>query len=163
MHHLICSGKINTLEPNPNVYSWKGGEHLYSFTIALGRKMLRDFKPKINLVKKRWIRVLLFTFKLKWTNIWCKMRSRKEMGFMWALWNKAIALNTWRLKVNNSIDQTYPLWSNGEKSMLHRFWECCHAQQAWQYTQNIVCELAYDNKPSWVVTPLHWKQCDFVG
>jgi hypothetical protein len=125
--------------------------------------MLTDSKPKINVVEKRWIRVFFFTFKLRWTNIWCKMQSRKEAGFMWALWNKPIAVNTWRAKVDNSINQTCPLCSNGEESMLHKFWECCHAQRAWEYKQGIVCELAYDNKPSRVVAPLHWKQCVFAS
>ncbi len=82
---------------------------------------------------------------------------------MWVLWNKAITVNTWRVNVDNLINQTCPLCSNEEKSMLHKFQECCHAQQAWDYTQDIVGELAYDNKPSQVVAPLHWKQCDFAA
>jgi hypothetical protein len=53
VHYLVCSGKINILEPNLSVYSWKGGKPLFSFTIALGRKMLTDSKPKINVVEKR--------------------------------------------------------------------------------------------------------------
>jgi hypothetical protein len=70
--------------------------------------MLKDSKPKINVVEKRWVGALPFTLKLRWINIWCKMPSRKKAGFMWALWNKAIAVNTWRAKVDNSINQTCP-------------------------------------------------------
>jgi hypothetical protein len=105
-------------------------ERLFSFTTTLGRKMLRDSKPKINVVEKR-VGVLPFIFKQKWMNIWCKTKSRKEVGFMWALWNKAIAINTWRSKVDNSINQTCPLFGNEEESMLHKFWvvmkknRCC--------------------------------------
>jgi hypothetical protein len=44
------------------------------------------FKPKINVVEKR-VGVFPFTFKQKWMNIWCKTQSKKEVGFMWALWN----------------------------------------------------------------------------
>jgi hypothetical protein len=77
---------------------------------------------------------------------------------MWALWNKAIVVNTWRAKVDNLINQTCPLCGNEKESMLHIFWECCHAQWTWEYTQDIVGELAYGNKPSRVVAPLHWKQ-----
>jgi hypothetical protein len=71
--------------------------------------MLKDSKPEINVVEKRWVGVLPFTFKLRWMNIWCMMQSRKEVGFMWALWNKEIVINTWRTKVDNSINQTCPL------------------------------------------------------
>ncbi len=77
---------------------------------------------------------------------------------MRALWNKAITINNWKAKVDNLINQTCPLCVNEKKSTLHKFWECCHAQWAWEYTQVIVCELAYGYKPSWVVAPQHWKQ-----
>jgi hypothetical protein len=141
----------------------KAGNLFFFFIIALGRKTLKYFKPKINVVEKRWVGVLPFIFKLKWMNIWCMMWSMKELGFMWALWNKAIVVNTWRAEVDNSINQTCPLCGNEEESILHKFLECCHAQQAWEYTQGIMCDLAYGNKPSRVVAPLHWKQCVFVA
>jgi hypothetical protein len=125
--------------------------------------MLKDSKPKINVVEKRWVRVLPFIFKLRWMNIWCKNQNRKETGFMWPLWNKAIIVNIWRAKVDNSINRTCPLYNNEEESTLHIFWQSYHAQHAWEYIQGIVCELAYGNKPSWVVVLLHWKQCVFVA
>jgi hypothetical protein len=53
--------------------------------------------------------VFPFTFKLKWMNIWYKMRNRKEAGFMWALWNKSIVVDICKVKVDNSINQTCPL------------------------------------------------------
>jgi hypothetical protein len=69
VHYLVCFSKIDTLEPDPSAYSWKGGEPLFSFIIALGRKMLKDSKPKINAVEKRWAWVFPFTFKLRWMKI----------------------------------------------------------------------------------------------
>ncbi len=68
VHFLVCFGKINTLELDSSAYSWKAKYHLFSFTTALGRKMLKDSKPKINVLEKR-VRVFLFTFKLRWMNI----------------------------------------------------------------------------------------------
>jgi hypothetical protein len=65
MHYLVCSDKIDTLEPDSSAYSWKGGELLFSFTIALGRKMLKNSEPKINVVEKRWVGIFPFTFKLR--------------------------------------------------------------------------------------------------
>jgi hypothetical protein len=81
---------------------------------------------------------------------------------MWALWNKVIVIKIWKAKVENSINQTCALCGNEKEPTLHKFWECCHAQRTWEYTQGVVCELAYDNKQSLVVGPLHWKQCVFV-
>jgi hypothetical protein len=52
VRYLVCFSKIDTLELDLSAYSWKGGELLFSFTIALMRKMLRDSKPKINVVER---------------------------------------------------------------------------------------------------------------
>jgi hypothetical protein len=38
VHYQVCSNKIDTLKFDPNAYSWKGGEPLFFFTIALRRK-----------------------------------------------------------------------------------------------------------------------------
>jgi hypothetical protein len=73
VHYLICFSNIDTLEPNRSAYLWIGGEPMFSFTTTLRRKMLKNFKPKINVMEKRWVGVLPFTFKLRWMNIWCKM------------------------------------------------------------------------------------------
>ncbi len=43
VHYLVCFSNIDTLEPNPSAYSWKGKEFLFSFITALGRKMLKNF------------------------------------------------------------------------------------------------------------------------
>jgi hypothetical protein len=68
---------METLKLDPNAYSWKGEKPLFFFTTTLGRKMLKDFKPKINVVENRWVRVFPFTFKLRWMNIWCMTWNRK--------------------------------------------------------------------------------------
>jgi hypothetical protein len=48
---------------------------LLSFTITLGRKMLRMAKPKVNIVEKKWSKLLLSSFKLKCANTWSKMHT----------------------------------------------------------------------------------------
>jgi len=35
----------------------------------------------------------LRSFKLRWMNTWHKQRSKKEAAFIWAVWNKAVAVN----------------------------------------------------------------------
>jgi len=62
------------------------------------------------------------------------MRCRKEAAFMWAIWNKDVAINSWRAKVDDSIIQTYPLSQCKVKTAIHRFWDCSHTQCAWEYT-----------------------------
>jgi len=94
VHYLICSSNIDTLEPDSNAYSWKGKEPMFFFTTTLKRKMLKDFKPKINLVEKRWVGVFPFTFKLRWMNIWCKTPEYERGGLHVGFVEKAIAINT---------------------------------------------------------------------
>jgi hypothetical protein len=50
---LYC-GKIGKLELGPNFYWWEGGEALLSCTFMLGRRMLKEVKPKVNIATKRW-------------------------------------------------------------------------------------------------------------
>ncbi len=85
-----------------------------------------------------------FTFKLRWCNIWCKTHGKNETNFMWIVWNKLelVAVNIWKMNVDDSINQKCPMCGNGVQSILHRFWVCNHAQQG------IVYGLVYGNKPS---------------
>jgi hypothetical protein len=93
VRYLMFIGKLGSLELDPNTYEWKGGEALLSFTTTLGRKMLRMAKPRVNIVEKRWSKLLLSSFKLRWANTWSKMHSKKEVGFIWVVWNKAVVVN----------------------------------------------------------------------
>jgi hypothetical protein len=52
------------------------------------------------------------SFKLRGANTWNKMCSKKEANFIWAIWNKAMTLNLWRVKMDGLINQGYLLWVN---------------------------------------------------
>jgi hypothetical protein len=43
VHYLICSNKIDTLEPNPSAYSWKGGEILFFFHNCIKEENVERF------------------------------------------------------------------------------------------------------------------------
>jgi hypothetical protein len=45
------------------LYPWKGGEDLLFYSSSLGCKMLRDFKPKVNIVEETWSNLLLLVGK----------------------------------------------------------------------------------------------------
>jgi hypothetical protein len=92
MRYLMFIGKVGSSKLDPNTYVWKGGEALFSFTTTLGRKMLRMAKPRVNIVEKRWSKLLLSS-KLRWANTWSKMYSKKEVGFIWVVWNKGMVVN----------------------------------------------------------------------
>jgi len=96
------------MDVDPNAYSWGGGgEVMLSYTITLRRKMSRMTKLKVNVVEKQWDGLFPHNFKLKWNNMWSKPRSKKEARFIWAIWNKTIVVNVWRVRVNISIDDHF--------------------------------------------------------
>jgi hypothetical protein len=65
----------------------------------------------LNIAAKRYSSVLLPNFRLKWLNTWQKQQS-KEAGFIWVMWNKAIAINMWRTKANTEVDHGCKFWAN---------------------------------------------------
>ncbi len=44
-----------------------------------------------------------------------------EVGFIWAIWNEPIAINIWKLKVNETIDKICQMCGNGEEIIVHIF------------------------------------------
>jgi hypothetical protein len=74
---LLC-GKVRAMDLDLEAYFLKGGKVLLSYIIALGRKMLKTLKPKVNVIKKKWMGLLQPNFKLKWANTWCKQWSKKK-------------------------------------------------------------------------------------
>jgi hypothetical protein len=70
-----------------------------------GRRMLRATRQKPNVVAKRWDEMLPQNFKIGWANTWSKPQRKKVVTFIWAIWNEPIAINTWKLKINETIDK----------------------------------------------------------
>jgi hypothetical protein len=59
-----------------------------------GRRMLRATKKKPNVVAKRWAEMLPQNLKIVWANTWNILQRKMEVGFIWAIWNEPIAINT---------------------------------------------------------------------
>jgi hypothetical protein len=78
------------------------------------------------------------------------------------MWHRAIVANTWRARINNSLEDTCPCCTvEIVESKFHRFWECPQAQRIWHWVVNIVNRLQV--KPS---RDVPWKgtsveQCSF--
>jgi hypothetical protein len=88
---LLFCDEIGKMEVDPKLYCWKGGGgNLLASTSALGRRLLRDSKPKVNMVEKRWSGLLPLSYRLRWNNTWHRYCSKKEASFIWAIWNKVI-------------------------------------------------------------------------
>ena len=40
--------------------------------------------------------MLLQSYKLRWKNAWDKERTCKEVGLIWMIWHKVVAVDVWR-------------------------------------------------------------------
>lgn len=56
---------------------------------------------------------------------------KKRHPSMWAMWNKAMVVNSWRAKVDDSIIENRPLCHCKAKIVVHRFWDYSCAQCVW--------------------------------
>lgn len=55
-------------------------------------------------------------------------------------------VNEWRGQYNSTIDRKCPVCTTGEcETVLHRFWECGMAQQAWHWATHILNRLVRPN------------------
>lgn len=65
-----------------------------NYNVREGKKLFNSRETPSRNVSKKWNQIFSTDFKLKWQHVWLKRRSKKEVGFLWSLWHKALAVNT---------------------------------------------------------------------
>ncbi len=120
--------------------------------------MLIMVKPRLNIVEKRWSKLLSSSFKLKWATHGAKCITKKKLASFGLFGTRpCVPLNLWKAKADGLINQGYLLCKNGEESIMHWFLECKYAQRVWDYMKTIVCELVNGVKPFQLAFPMQWK------
>lgn len=136
---------------------------LMQYTAAKRRSLLSHETDIEQTLADRWKRELLETPKLNWKDNWKKPRVPKEAGFVWALWHRAIAINSWRSKWNPSVDNSCPFCTGPilrTETSMQRFWECPTAQRAWSFAELVInCFRRRRQDEPW--HDMHWQQCLF--
>lgn len=108
------------------------------YSSELRRKLLNDRQRLSILIQEKWENVLHKTLQPKWSDVWLQAHAKKELGFIWALWYKALAVNEWCTNVSWEFDLTCMVcklelpWT-----ILHPFWEYPCAQEAWVWALGI--------------------------
>lgn len=121
--------------------------------------MLNRVHQVPNPVTRKWAGTLPATFCLRWNTIWLKERIRKEGGLLWQIWHKAVAVNHWRGRIDDAVDKRCPVCPrNTEETILHRFWECEAAKQAWNWAIHIMNILIHGGEAAGPWCPLTWQQ-----
>jgi hypothetical protein len=89
---------------------------------------------------EKWTGKLPNTYVPDWSDVWKPARPQKEAGFLWFIYHKAVAVNSWRAQIVPR-DQLLPppnpscicCPSHLPETVLHRFFSCTKTQVTWAY------------------------------
>jgi hypothetical protein len=70
-----------------------------SYSIKMGRNLLRKCHPVPSIPQLRCQGVLPPTYNMKWKKVWNLKRASKEAGLIWQTWHGAVAVNEWRNRI----------------------------------------------------------------
>lgn len=122
--HLLYYGRVDRLTFDLDRIMWHDEFSFMSYTTKEGRAILRRHQQIPDLSRK-WTGILLAHHNFRWTTVWTHDRTKKEEGLIWLTWNRAVAMNDWRGRLNGTINRNCPVCDTGaNESVLHRFWEC---------------------------------------
>jgi hypothetical protein len=155
-------GQMDQLEWDPNRFTWTGNVPFMIYTTKLGRQWLTNRHVLPDVVDRKWRGILPQGFRLRWSTVWDNQRVRKEAGLLWRMWHRAVKVNSWRGAINVNIVQSCPVcWIGARETVLHCFWECKAAKEAWNWGMTIIQTLADGPQRQRHWTPINWKQSIF--
>jgi len=124
-----------------------------------GKKLLNSRETLSRNVSEKWNQIFSPNFKLKWQDVGVKKRSKKEVGFFWSLWHKALAINIWREKINHKIQVDCSSCEHGTlETIMHRFWQCTKTKTTWEQTFSFLYSLKSPIDVSLAWRPLSLEQ-----
>lgn len=158
---LFYYGWVDQLNWDPMKVQWTGqmGQTPFmGYTTKLRYDLLREKHVVPNVVEKKWQGILPLCHRLRWNRIWSKGHTPKEVGLLWLVWHRAVAVNEWHGRIYPTIDMSCPVCpQKSHESVLHRFWECVSAQHAWQWGILIMYVLITNKEAHGPWCPLTWK------
>lgn len=92
---MFC-GRIDKLEWDPGRLFWPRRNVLspfMSFLARIGRDLLQQRYVAPSVIERKWQGVLPLNYRLRWSLIWAKGRTPKEVGLLWLVWHKVVAVN----------------------------------------------------------------------
>jgi hypothetical protein len=104
---LLFYGALRDLSFDPGQWKWDGQVDFMKYSAILGRKLVN---PTCELTRNVPQQVLPQKFQFIDSSGGKKeLRRRKRAGFIWSVWHQAaLAVNTWRAKVNQGIPTDCP-------------------------------------------------------
>jgi hypothetical protein len=71
---------------------------------------------------EKWCTTLSPNYNIKWRDVWRKNCTKKDVGFIWVLCHKPIALNAWKVQMHKDVDENCPMCDlEISITLIHRF------------------------------------------
>ncbi|KAG0571902.1 hypothetical protein KC19_VG052100 [Ceratodon purpureus] len=151
---------LSCLSFDPARWLWRPGDELYWYS---ARKGCLWRNPRLTLslpISVKWAGLVPGTYTPDWQSLWSAARPRKEAGFLWSFYHKAIAVNKWRHRSHPLTSAACPACDQGpSESLLHCFFECPAARLAWDWAQTVLYALAGISRASMPWPRFSWDQC----
>ena len=72
-------------------------------------------------------------------NLWDKTRSKKRRAFIWSIWHRAVAVNSWRARFIVNIDDKCHMCMNDIlETIFHKLWDRRVAWRSWDFAIGII-------------------------
>lgn len=161
---LLFYGRVDQLTFDLDRIMWHDELSFMSYTTKECRAILQRHQQIPNLSLK-WTGILPAHHYFRWTTMWTRDRTKKEAGLIWLTWNRAVAVNDWRDRIDGTINRNCSVCDTGAReSVLHRYWECPQAQKAWLWATHVLNKLTLTTPAGAWRGPwrsFHWKQALF--
>ncbi|KAG0555167.1 hypothetical protein KC19_12G149200 [Ceratodon purpureus] len=129
---------LTGLNFDPARWLWRDQTPLLAYTAKQGRTLLRATRQLSTPIAAKWPGLLPQTFKAEWQDVWRPVRPQKDAAFLWSIYHKAVAVNSWRHQIDPGIDPICSLCQREEETLLHRFHSCQATLALWNQAQSAI-------------------------
>ena len=96
----ICMGTLGEKRAfDLSLWNWRDGEAFFHYSTERGREPISSNTKLRKPDKSKWENEVHLHFSFNWKDPWNPARGKKEGGFLWSIWHKAIIINASRAKM----------------------------------------------------------------
>jgi hypothetical protein len=142
----------------PLAWKWSDGSPFLNYMAKRERELLHN-RQVLKKSQHKWQQEYLINFQLDWKDPWLKDRGKKEGGFLWSIWHRAVATNTWRAVISEVVLDCPSCDLRLEENFLHRFYFCPQVKIAWAFAFTIIYRL--ERNGTGPARSFSFEQCTF--
>lgn len=139
---LVFVRTIQSMTFDPDRWTWRNNTNLLAYLTSLGRTLIIQHHHLRRSIPSKCSNHLPSSFTPNWKDLWLKSRSSKKATFMWSTWHNAVAVHSWRVKINLTINMNGKCYDLAViETLFYKFFDCPRARDAWDYAHSIVYQV----------------------